>query len=328
MRKVLALTWIEHRRTTGLSNALNVELASLKTRLPGALRYLILSVRTVALLLQRRPAILLVQNPSLVLSALTVVMRPLFGYRLIVDAHNEAVTPFVNKQRWVRGLSRWVIRSAELTIVSNRQLAQIVEAQSGRPFTLPDPPAVPRQSAVRRLAGPCNVVLIATFAPDEPMGEVFAAVSGMDIELYVTGNHRKLQPSLLAEVPPNVHFCGFLAEDEYWGLLQSADAVVDLTLMDNCLVCGAYEALALDKPMLLSNNRATVELFGNSALFTDNTPSDIRRSLEQLKIESKGLQSLVALKRREFVEAWALKAQSLAELLQRWLTQTGSEKPP
>jgi glycosyltransferase involved in cell wall biosynthesis len=319
MRSALTLSWSEHRRTTGLCNALNLELIVHSTRVRGALRYMILSVRTTVLLLRRRPAILLVQNPSLVLSALAVVLRPLLGYRLIVDAHNEAVTPFINQQRWVRQLSRWVIRKADLTIVSNRQLAQIVESQSGRPFTLPDPTPVPPPFAARALPGSFNAVLISTFAPDEPVAEVFAAVRGLDIELYVTGNQRKLPSALLAAVPPNVHFCGFLPEEEYWSLLQSADAVVDLTLMDNCLVCGAYEALALGKPMLLSNNRATVELFGDSALFTDNTAQDIRRSLERLKIESKGLQSLVVRKRREFSDTWALEAQSLAKMFQRWL---------
>jgi glycosyltransferase involved in cell wall biosynthesis len=319
MKNALALSWFGHRRTTGLCNALDLELIVLSTRVPGALRHLLLGMRTIALLVRRRPAILLVQNPSLVLSALAVLLRPLLGYRLIVDAHNEAVTPFINQQRWVVQLARWVVRKADLTIVTNRQLAQIVENQSGRPFTLPDPTPVPPAFAVRKPPGSFSAVLISTFAPDEPVAEVFAAVRGMDLELYVTGNHRKLPPALLAAAPPNVHFCGFLPEEAYWSLLQSADAVIDLTLMDNYLVCGAYEALALGKPMLLSNNRASVELFGDSALFTDNTAQDIRRSLERLKIESTGMQSLVVQKRREFADSWALEAQSLAQIFQRWL---------
>ena len=50
MRNVLALTWFEHRRTTGLCHALNLELIVHSTRVGGALRYLLLSVRTTALL--------------------------------------------------------------------------------------------------------------------------------------------------------------------------------------------------------------------------------------------------------------------------------------
>ena len=138
--------------------------------------------------------------------------------------------------------------------------------------------------STRNLAGHFNVVLIATFAADEPVEAVLAAVRGTEIDLYVTGNWRKLDPATAQAVPANVHFTGFLAEEEYWRLLQSADAVVDLTLMDNCVVCGAYEGLAATKPMLLSNNTASVELFGDSALYTDNTAPDIRRSLERLRL--------------------------------------------
>ena len=37
--------------------------------------------------------------------------------------------------------------------------------------------------------------------------------------------------------------------------------MLDLTLKPNCLVCGAYEALALQKPMVLTGNPATRDLF-------------------------------------------------------------------
>ena len=78
----------------------------------------------------------------------------------------------------MKSLSRWVIRKADLTIVSNRQLAALVDRWGGRSFTLPDPipvpPAVP--AAARALDGAFNVVLIATHAPDEPIAQIFEAV--------------------------------------------------------------------------------------------------------------------------------------------------------
>jgi glycosyltransferase involved in cell wall biosynthesis len=320
MKDALALTWFEHRRTSGLCAGLGLELAVLETGRRGVLRYLLLGLRTITLLLRRRPAVLLVQNPSLILGALSVGLRPVLGYRLIVDAHNEAVLPFINRQSWVRRLSRWVVRKADLTIVSNRQLAAAVEQQGGRPFTLADRLPVAPMLSTRNLAGHFNVVLIATFAADEPVEAVLAAVRGTEIDLYVTGNWRKLDPATAQAVPANVHFTGFLAEEEYWRLLQSADAVVDLTLMDNCLVCGAYEGLAATKPMLLSNNTASVELFGDSALYTDNTAPDIRRSLERLRLERLRLHTAAAVKRAELSAAWTTRAGVLAEVLRQYQT--------
>jgi glycosyltransferase involved in cell wall biosynthesis len=312
----LGLTWMDQRRTQELCAGLDLELVVLKTRWQGPLRYLLLGTRTVSLLVRRRARVLLVQNPSLILAALAVVLRALLGYRLIVDAHNEAVEPYVNRQRWVKSLSRWVIRKADLTIVSNRQLAALVERCGGRSFTLPDAiPVLPTALPTRALDGPFNVVLIATHARDEPIAQIFDAVREMDVHLYVTGNPRRMAPAVAARAPHNVHFTGFLPDGDYWALLRSADAIIDLTLMDDCLVSGAYEALAVGKPMLLSNNRATVELFGGAAVFTDNTASDIRAGLERLRLSRDAMKVAAERKRGELTERWTTSARDLTRIM-------------
>jgi glycosyltransferase involved in cell wall biosynthesis len=315
MRRALALTWFQHRRTKELCAGLDIELLVFTTKLGGLLRYLVLGARTLVQLARRRPKVVLVQNPSLILAALAAVVRGVLGYRLVVDAHNEAVVPFINRQRWVARLSQWVIGRADLTIVSNRQLAERVLRQGGEPFMLPDRIPMPPPVSARRLGGLFNVVLIATFAPDEPVAEILEAVRGVEVELYVTGDHRKLDGAVAARVPANVRFTGFLDELDYWSLLRSADAIVDLTLMDNCLVCGAYEALALGKPMLLSNNAASVELFGECAVFTNNTAADIRLALEHLKRERVRLQAAAERRRNELAEQWIGSARKLRDML-------------
>lgn len=312
---MLALSWFEHRRTRELCAGLNVELALLATRRRGLTRYLLLTVRTLALLLRRRPRVLLVQNPSLVLGVLCLSLRPMFRFRVIVDAHNEAVEPYENPHAWIRWLSRWVIRHADLTIVTNRQLAQKVREQGGRPFILPDRIPTPPPGVGNSLGAGFNVVLIATFAKDEPVAAIFEAVRDAALQLYVTGNSHKLAARVVAGVPANVHFTGFLGESDYWSLLRSADAVIDLTLKSDCLVCGAYETLALGKPLLLSNNEASIELFGDGALFTDNTPRDIRLALERLRTERTHLQSAAERRRGELAERWQASARVLSAVI-------------
>jgi glycosyltransferase involved in cell wall biosynthesis len=324
MSAALALTWFEHRRTRELCAGLGIELLVLTTKLGGVLRYLVLAVRTLVQLVRRRPQVVLVQNPSLILSALVVAVRGVLGYRLIVDAHNEAVVPFINQQRWVARLSQWVIRRADLTIVSNRQLAERVLRQGGSPFTLPDRIPTPPPVPLRTLDGAFNVVLIATFAADEPVAEVLEAVRGAELVLYVTGNQRKLDAALAAKAAANVRFTGFLGELDYWALLRSADAIVDLTLMEDCLVCGSYEGLALGKPMLLSNNSASMEMFGDCAVFTNNTAADIRRALERLRLEHVRLRAAAERKRGELAELWSRSARALGELLARPGARAGS----
>jgi hypothetical protein len=43
---------------------------------------------------------------------------------------------------------------------------------------------------------PANAVLIATYALDEPIAEIIEAVRGSGIQLYVTGNPRKLDAGI------------------------------------------------------------------------------------------------------------------------------------
>jgi glycosyltransferase involved in cell wall biosynthesis len=311
MNRVLGLSWFEHRRMRELCAGIDVELAVINTSLKGAARYLLLAKRTIAFLSHRRPDILVVQNPSLVLCALSIVARRVLGYRLVVDAHNEAVVPFINTQKWLNRITDWILRRANLTIVTNGHLAQIVKARGGRPFVLPDRIPTPPDEAACQLEGGFKVVLIATFAPDEPVGSVFEAVRGAHVDLYVTGDHRKLERAVAANVPENVRFTGFLDEGDYWCLLKGADVIVDLTVMPNCLVCGAYEALAVGKPMVLSRNPASVDLFGEAAVFTDNSADDIRCALQKVRVEWLQRQAAVVNKRLELKDAWVVQAREL-----------------
>ena len=313
--EILALSWFDHRRTRELCAGLGIEVIFLISPYRGVRRYGQLAARTLGLLARRKPAVLLVQNPSLVLGILTLSLRWLFGYRLVVDAHNEAVVPFENSHGWIRRLSRWVVRRADLTIVTNPQLAHIVRQQGGRPFVLPDAiPAVPPGTA-RELGGKFNVALIATFARDEPIGAIFEAVRGADLMLYVTGNQTKMAAQDAARVPENVRFTGFLAEQEYWDLLRGADAIIDLTLKPDCLVCGAYEALAVGRPVLLSANAASVELFGDGAVYTDSTALGIRDALAKLRREQSQWEDASRRKAVELAVRWVEQSRGLAKIL-------------
>ncbi len=49
--------------------------------------------------------------------------------------------------------------------------------------------------------------------------------------------------------------------------------------MENCLVCGAYEALAINKPLIVSRTASLSEYFGDAAVLTDNTAEAIRASV-------------------------------------------------
>ena len=65
-------------------------------------------------------------------------------------------------------------------------------------------------------------------------------------------------------------------------------------MVEDCLVCGAYEALAAGKPLVLSRTRALRDYFGTAALLTDNTIDGIAASVERAYAEREQLQGRAA----------------------------------
>jgi len=321
LHKAIAINWFEHRRMTGLCRGLGIELHTMTSR-RGASRYLSFVPRTLGLLLARRPRLVVVQNPSLALTLFAVFMRVIFRYRLVVDAHNEAVEPYIRRSRWSLGLARRLLRTADLTIVTNTALARIVEGAGGKPFVLydpiPDTPPSPaptgHDSTWSGAPGTkLRVAVIATYAPDEPMDLILEAARHTQgrAEFAFTGNFRKLNPVLRDSTPPNVRYTGFLEESEYWRLLLTADAILDLTLMDNCLVCGAYEAVAAGKPVILSDNPASRELFTDAAVFVPNSVAGLTHAIESLASDSAGIGERVGGVANRLRANWAASAAAL-----------------
>src|SRR5882762_1467289 len=327
LSKVFFISWEDHRRTREICSALGIELHTIVTSSRGPLRYLRLIPRTLRLLSRKRAHTVIVQNPSVVLTILAILVRPLFSLRVIMDAHNEAVLPYLNPHSVVRWAARWLHKRSDHVIVTNKQLADIVESNGGRPLILPDRiPEPPAGEIPVPMRGPFNVVLVATFARDEPIGEVLKAAAqlGPEFQFYVTGNDRNLASALRAGKPANVTFTGFLNELQYWSALRGADLVVDLTLIDNCLVCGAYEALAVGTHLVLSGNAASIDLLAGAARFADNSANAIAQAIREAKVDAAELRAQVGSVRERLRTRW----EQHAAIVRRQLVLSSSRRGP
>lgn len=317
---VLAISWENHRRMRELCDWLEVPLHVLNTPHRGLRRYFALTRATLRLLRAHRPGVLFIQNPSLVLVTLALAVRPFLGrYRVIVDAHNEAVTPFSYTQWPIRWLARRALRGADVTVVTNAALADIVRTQGGRPFVLPDRlPAAPVESTAQPPRDSLSIMVIATYAADEPIGEIFEAARalGPDYQFAFTGNPARLAPGLRSKLPDNARLTGFLPELDYWRLMADSHVALDLTLKPNCLVCGAYEALALRKPMVLSGNDASRDLFGRVALFPrEDRAAAIADTLREARARYAELLEKLAGEAPRFAQQWTAAAGALRDSL-------------
>lgn len=299
------IAWETQRRSQTLSRSLGYRLRIFDHERLGLFRYPWSALRTLALLVAERPSLVVVQNPSMVLAALTCACKRLLGFSLVVDRHsNFLLSPGAAKGAkgargiwgWKRrvflALSRYSIRNADITIVTNPEIAARVERDSGRPFILPDPypdlaiaPRPPGRAVAR-------VVFVCSWADDEPIREMMEAAAELrgEVVMYVTGRPKAAYSGMLEKRTDNFLPTGFLSDAEYFRLLAEADAVAVLTTQASTLVCGAYEGMAMGKPLLLSGSDVLRRYFAAGAVHLENhLPREIAAKLRQLLVRRREL---------------------------------------
>lgn len=211
--------------------------------------------------------------------------------RVIVDAHTPYLKLTGLRSRLFKGLTRFIFHGADLVIVTNARLRDkfLLKYPKAKFFVLPDKipqieKSVPGPQLMKLLSATSDgikIVLICTYANDEPYLEVFKAMRyHTNSLLYVTGDKSKVPSSVFDAKPANVILTGFLDENEYAALLHSVDLVMDLTKIEDNMVCGAYEGLAVGKPMILSKKKVLVEYFNKGVIHTENRFNKIAEAIE------------------------------------------------
>lgn len=314
----LWVTWERQRRNRSMSKQLNAQLVELDYDLARWIKHPWMALKTFGILLRRRPRVLFAQNPSIVLSALAVIYGKLSPTRVVIDSHNAGLFPLEGRNPVLNAVADWILRWSDLTIVTNDTLKQYVEQKGGRGIVIPDP--LPEFSIASRARADARfrVVFICTWAEDEPWQEVLEAAEQLrdsGIEIAITGRYAKRIDA--ASAPSNVLLTGFVSDEEFQQLVADADAVMVLTTRMDCLNCGAYEAVALAKPLLLSDTRALREYFDQGVLYTDNSAADIVRQLLALKAGADEQGQAIAQLRGRLSRDWDRYRLALEQYLQQ-----------
>jgi len=308
------ITWEAQRRSLTLARSLGARLHVLLARsddMPNrVLRYTYLLAKTVFVLIRERPAICCCQNPSVVLAIWLALLRPLFRYSLVVDRHSNFNFSGNTGLKWrlLDYLSDLSIRQADLTLVTNAFLADLVLAAGGRAVVLEDKIPDLQSGGRRQPVGVHNVAFVCSFDEDEPIDAAIEAAGVLDPSwhMYITGNYRphlRRFPALAAP-PRNVTLTGFLSDADYQTLLRSVDVLLVLTKHDHTLMCGGYEAVSLGKPCAASDTSAMRRYFRKGFVFTENSRAAIATALTYAVEEMPRLQIEIASLRRELEGAW------------------------
>jgi glycosyltransferase involved in cell wall biosynthesis len=281
----------------------------------GWLRYPFAVLQTTRILFTKKPELLFVQNPSILLAYTAALLRPFLGFRLVIDLHTLYIQPNGVKKIIAGALNNFALKHCDAVIVTNEAYKQQIAARTDRPvLVLADKiPEFERDFQPVSLKGSYNILYICTFASDEPWQEVIAAAALVtdDICIHISGRNRVKQ----ADVPKNVILTGYLATDEYRSLLHSVDAVMVLTTANDCLVCGGYEAVAAGKPLILSDTVALRGFFSKGTVFTANRRNAIAAAIGSVRNDTLSLTTNIKTLKAEMAAAWEQQWRSLlAEL--------------
>jgi len=312
------ITWETQRRSIELARHFGCELFIFEHF--GWLRYPKCLWQTISVFFKKKPQILFVQNPSMVLATVACLLGMLSSSYVIVDRHTTFLLNEKDKKITLRNivfkiLHRFTLKHADLTIVTNEYLADIVISLKGRAFVLPDKLPDLKMTEKINLKGDKNIFLISSFNHDEPIEEVLSAMSKLkqeNVVLYISGNYKKLDKSIRDNSPLNVVFTGFLSYEEFINYLFSVDVVMALTTATHCMLCGCYEAVSAEKPLITSRQKVLVDYF-SGAVFVDNTKNDIRHAIEVVIEKIEEYKSNILLLKNEISKSWAEECQKLEE---------------
>jgi glycosyltransferase involved in cell wall biosynthesis len=279
---VVWIAWERQLRNRSLASRLGATLHEFDDPGPRLTRYLRCSMRTIRLLRRERPSVVFAPNPSLVLGCLLLALRNVFGFRFVSDAHFAGVEAS-GGARWLQRILDRFNRQPNLVIVTTDAHAQKIREVGGKPFVCQDPlPHIPEPTWGASEQRDKTVLFICSFDIDEPFEAAFEAarlLRGEGYRMEVTGNFRRADVE--PESFPDVDLLGFVSHDEYYARLRSCSVALDLTEHDNCLVCGAYEALATSKPLVLSGTPALRDYFDRGTVFTRHEPEAIADAIRR-----------------------------------------------
>ena len=294
--------------------------------LQAPIRYLIQGLRTWRVLRIERPDVVLTQNPPIFCALLVFVFCRLYQVKYVIDSHTGAFLSL--KWRPFLLLHRWLSRNALTTIVHNVAQEQAIRTWGCQYVVMIDP-IVPYPIGENvKLDGQFNVVVINTFAEDEPINAVLGAASLLpDFEFYVSGDVDLASKAVVAKPPTNCHFTGFVPYGKYIGLLRAADVIVDLTTRDHTLLCGAFEAVALGKPLITSDWPILRERFNSGVVHVPNTAEGIRQGLRRVRANRGALENDILSLRSVLESEWSVKLRELKTIISLGPTRPMEQRP-
>jgi len=276
-------------------------------------KYILQGARTLWVLFREHPDIVIVENPPFVLPLVALIYTVLGGKKLLIDSATGAF--YDPKWKWSNFMFRFLARRAKVNIVTNDELARVVNSWGAEAYVLENCLPDLAASGKMELRKGVNIAVINTFSFDEPIAEILGAAKELpDVNFYITGDTRLADKGHLKGAPENVIFTGYLTEpDPFFALLRAADAIMVLCTVDSTLCAGMYEAVSLGKPLIASDWEVMRRFFRKGVAYVDNTSEGIGKGVTAFIENADRLREEMSELREDLHREWPRKLSLLEE---------------
>jgi len=280
-KRAVWITWHYAARSRNMSKVLDIPILEYFNNKNILIRHSFSTLWTIYTLLKERPKVVFIQMSFMLLNIVAFYKILTFGKTIIVaDCHTKALR---RKAKGSFSFIFWKIKKAtfklvDISIVSNVGMEKDIKELHDNYLMIPD--KIPEIESFKNSNDEKYFVYVSSFAVDEPFEEIFEVAKQLpsDIKLYWTGRIPQ-NISIPKDKPSNLIFTDYISFEEYYKLISNASSILALTTEDDCLQSGAYEALAVQTPMVLTDSLALRAYFGNSALYSNHTPNEITEKL-------------------------------------------------
>mgnify|MGYP001405273692 CR=1 FL=1 len=244
--------------------------------------------KTYVILQKRKPHIIFTFHAHPFITLVAIIYKLTNRCKVVPDLHSAAYLDYYRFPLII--LTRWIWNQSDLLIIHNQMSAKYFDRNiigfSEKIFVLEDPiPDLPKNIKRNKKLAPeiTRGVLISRFSPDEPIVEFIEKIKGInDFQLYITGDYSKENIIPSDYDSEKIIFTGFIEDEEYWRLLNSARLIIALTTREYTLLSAGYEALSLEKPLLLSDSKTLRDYYGNFIEYLPDDSLNISQSIQKV----------------------------------------------
>jgi len=256
-------------------------------RLAIVRRYLASMRETVRTILDRKPKTVIMLNQPPFLVAAALVARRKHKFNMILDFHSGALS----KAAWKPFIPmyRRVVREAPFVIAHNRFDGRDLSRWGGHPVHFI---ALPRRfpgNLRERTADPDRILVVCSFADDEPIEALFAAMRACpDIRFEVTGRYQKAGDAI-QPVPGNVTLLGFVDYDFYLERFATATAAATFSTRSHIMQMAVHEAISLGVPVVTNESETLAEVLEDAGVYCSIDPDGIANAFRRAIAERDSL---------------------------------------